>query len=96
MAPVFKVRSSEAVSAFLDAGIDELLLTRNADGAPLLHVCIMRKILTSDIASKLASQVNNKKCTGILCRNLYWRTRTCKIVSSLAANGVACCRWIWP
>ena len=57
MAPVFKVRSSEAVSAFLDAGIDELLLTRNVDGAPLLHVCIMRKILTPNIASKLESQV---------------------------------------
>ena len=56
-APVFKAKSSEAVSAFLDAGIEELELTRGADGAPLLHVCIMRKILTPGIASKLVSQV---------------------------------------
>ena len=56
-APVFKVKSAEAVSAFLDAGIEELELTRNIDGAPLLHVCIMRKMLTSEIARKLASQV---------------------------------------
>ena len=53
------MKSAEAVSAFLDAGIEELELTRTVDGAPLLHVCIMRKILTPEIASKLVSQVKN-------------------------------------
>ena len=83
MAPVFKVRSAEAVSAFLDAGIDELLLTRNIDGAPLLHVCIMRKILTPEIARKLASQVKDfEKPSKKAIHSLFF--------SSPVSNGVVC------